>query len=98
VILVVNKNMKIFVDLIKVYSRQINLLLDYAEKNNCSKDRLNCATELLVKVRKSVSKLQEEHEQILRYINNSVKFNMLINPYQKESEKLQKEIHNLLEG
>lgn len=74
-----NKNLKLFSDTTKEYTRQINQLLDIAEKSD--RKQISRLTDILNKLKSSLQKLQKEQPRLKRYINNSAKYRAIMQPY-----------------
>lgn len=74
-----NNNLKLYSDTTKDYIQQINQLLDLAEKSD--RKQIAHLTEILNELKSSLQKLIKEEEQLKKYINNSVKYRAIMQPY-----------------
>lgn len=74
-----NNNLKLYSDTTKDYIQQINQLLDLAEKSD--RKQIANLTEILNELKSSLQKLIKEEEQLKKYINNSVKYRAIMQPY-----------------
>ena len=74
-----NKNLVLYSDTTKEYIRQINQLLDIAEKSD--RKQIFRLTDILNKLKSSLQKLQKEQPRLKQYINNSAKYRAIMQPY-----------------
>lgn len=74
-----NNNLKLASDIAKEYIRQINQLLDIAEKSD--RKQLAHLTEILNKLKSSLQKLQKEQPRLKKYVNNPVQYKAITQPY-----------------
>ncbi|WP_455505707.1 hypothetical protein [Gemmiger formicilis] len=82
-----------FLKVTQEYTRQINLLLDMAEKSD--RKRIEKLSAILQKLKSSLQKLTNQQEDFKRYINNAAKYKAMLKPYIDLLESTKAEIERL---